>query len=323
MQGLGFGVANYNGRLGGSTMLPYRRDLATGAVARLFAFVTGALVIVGAGATALAQQVTTTTPFQAQNQSFFEQIGTQWGVRGPNFFFQFGGGGMGRPAFGNPDPGAGIRGGWGWQSGPWSGDFNFIAAQGSQRSSVTQAPSITLPSGGTGYFSDTSQSPFVISYIPVVGGAPHLPFGYPMALPGGFGLPYPGVGAVYPQQGNPRVQAMLRAGAEGGQPAELSLPRDRDPAVEPAEPQQARAAGPVGQPSTAAAAAPSVAEARLMHQQEQAATNREAAQLLERGITAEESGKSGVARIYYRMAAQRAEGALREQAEARLNGLTP
>ncbi|MDY0170560.1 MAG: hypothetical protein RBS80_28730 [Thermoguttaceae bacterium] len=302
---------------------------ATGVLPRtaLLGYVAAFLVMACANAAAFAQQTTISTPFQGTNTSFFEQIGTQWGVKGPNFFFQFGGPGMGQPVFGNPDPGAGIRGGWAWNSGPWSGHFNFIAAQGSRSSLVSQTPSITLPNGGTGYFSDTSQSPFVISYIPVVGGAPQLPYGYPMVPPPGFGFPYQGVGPVYSEQGNPRVQAMLRARAEGEQPPDPAPPPapapPRGPAPELAEPERAPVAAAPERASTAAAAAPSVAEARLMHQQEQAAANREAAQLLERGITAEEAGKPGVARVYYQMAAQRAEGDLREQAEARLNGLTP
>ncbi len=273
-------------------------------------------------ASAEAQQATVTTPFHSTNSSFFEQIGTQWGVTGPNFFFQFGGGGMAQPPFGNADPAAGIRSGWSWNSGPWRADFNFIAGQGSRSGMVSQAPSITLPQGGTGYFSDTSQSPFVISYIPVVGGAPQIPFGYPMAPPAGFGFPYPGVGAVH-AEGNPRVQAMLRERAAGGQAVEAAPGRNPPPAPEPAEPERAPAAAPPVRASTAAVAAPGVAEARLMHQQEQAAANQEAMQLLERGITAEESGKPGVARIYYRMAFDRAQGDVREQVQTRLNGLTP
>jgi len=188
---------------------------------------------------------------------------------------------------------------------------------------VSQTPSITLPNGGTGYFSDTSQSPFVIGFIPVVGGAPQLPSTYPMALPAGFGLPYPAVGSVYPEKGNPRVQAMLRARARGEDPPELDLPQKPVTAQEPAEGETAVVPMPPGRGSTAAVAAPSVAEARRMHREELAAANQEAMQFLERGITAEESGKSGVARIYYRMAADRCEGKLREQIESRLNGLSP
>ena len=286
-----------------------------------------------------AQQTTVRTPFHSNSSSFFEQIGTQWGIKGPNFSFQFGGGGMGQPSFGNPDASAGIRSGWAWNSGPWSGNFNFIAAQGSRTGMISQTPSITLPNGGMGYFSDTSQSPFVIGFIPVVGGAPFLPHGYPMGPPSGFGLPHPGVGAVYPERGNPRVQAMLRANASGEPSPELAIPEAPRMAAIPAEPAPAEvapaepppaelatsvpASPPSGRASSAAVAAPSVAEARRMHEQEQAAASQEAMQLYERGITAEESGKPGLARVYYRMAASRSDGALRDQIEARLSALAP
>ncbi len=48
--------------------------------------------------------------------------------------------------------------------------FFFInAAQGDKRSNVLQAPKVTLFNGQQAFVSDTSQSPFVISVIPVVG----------------------------------------------------------------------------------------------------------------------------------------------------------
>ncbi len=48
--------------------------------------------------------------------------------------------------------------------------FFFInAAQGDKRSNVLQAPKVTLFNGQQAYVSDTSQSPFVVSVIPVVG----------------------------------------------------------------------------------------------------------------------------------------------------------
>ncbi len=48
--------------------------------------------------------------------------------------------------------------------------FFFIsAAQGDRRSNVLQAPKVTLFNGQQAFVSDTSQSPFVISVIPVVG----------------------------------------------------------------------------------------------------------------------------------------------------------
>lgn len=47
--------------------------------------------------------------------------------------------------------------------------FFINAAQGDKRSNVLQAPKVTLFNGQQAYVSDTSQSPFVISVIPVVG----------------------------------------------------------------------------------------------------------------------------------------------------------
>lgn len=48
--------------------------------------------------------------------------------------------------------------------------FFFInAAQGDRRSNVLQAPKVTLFNGQQAFVSDTSQSPFVISVVPVVG----------------------------------------------------------------------------------------------------------------------------------------------------------
>ncbi len=47
--------------------------------------------------------------------------------------------------------------------------FFINAAQGDKRSNVLQAPKVTLFNGQQAFVSDTSQSPFVISVIPVVG----------------------------------------------------------------------------------------------------------------------------------------------------------
>ena len=47
--------------------------------------------------------------------------------------------------------------------------FFITAAQGDKRSNVLQAPKVTLFNGQQAFVSDTSQTPFVISVIPVVG----------------------------------------------------------------------------------------------------------------------------------------------------------
>ena len=72
------------------------------------------------------------------------------------------------PQFGGFDPTAGASLGFAILS-DIEAYFFITAAQGDQRSNVLQAPKVTLFNGQQAYVSDTSQSPFVISVIPVVG----------------------------------------------------------------------------------------------------------------------------------------------------------
>ena len=76
------------------------------------------------------------------------------------------------------------------------------------------------------------------------------------------------------------------------------------------------------QSSSAGRAVPSVVEARRLRQLEQAAQNGEAAVLYERGQTAEDGGKPGVAKIYYNRALKLASGDLRKRILARLKALS-
>lgn len=76
--------------------------------------------------------------------------------------------GLSVPQFGGFDPTAGASLGFAILSDIEA--FFFInAAQGDRRSNVLQAPKVTLFNGQQATVSDTSQSPFVISVIPVVG----------------------------------------------------------------------------------------------------------------------------------------------------------
>ncbi|MBL9122330.1 MAG: hypothetical protein JNG90_01770, partial [Planctomycetaceae bacterium] len=72
------------------------------------------------------------------------------------------------PQFGGFDPAAGASFGFAILSQVES-YFFLNAAQGDRRSNVLQAPKVTLFNGQQATVSDTSQSPFVISVIPVVG----------------------------------------------------------------------------------------------------------------------------------------------------------
>jgi general secretion pathway protein D len=72
------------------------------------------------------------------------------------------------PQFGGFQPGSGATVGFAILS-DLEAFFVIEAAQGDRRSNVLQAPKVTLFNGQNAVVSDTSQSPFVISVIPVVG----------------------------------------------------------------------------------------------------------------------------------------------------------
>jgi general secretion pathway protein D len=72
------------------------------------------------------------------------------------------------PQFGGFDPSAGATLGFAILS-DIEAYFFITAAQGDRRSNVLQAPKVTLFNGQQAMVSDTSQTPFVTSVIPVVG----------------------------------------------------------------------------------------------------------------------------------------------------------
>ena len=84
------------------------------------------------------------------------------------------------------------------------GQINFYTnfSQGYKQALTTQTPSVTMMNGQTGYVSDTSQTPFVISVIPVVGAFPTSP----QQLSDASG--------IQPDGADQRIQAMLQAQAD-------------------------------------------------------------------------------------------------------------
>ena len=110
-----------------------------------------------------------TLPTMNLNDSFYESYGVGWSVNrmGPNggFFFNNPGGAV-APAFGGFDPNAGATFGVGTNN----ARFNFSAAQGSNRTIVSEAPMVMVPNGGGGSFFSGTQRPFVTGIVPVVGG---------------------------------------------------------------------------------------------------------------------------------------------------------
>jgi hypothetical protein len=255
---------------------------------------------------AMAQQVTVATPYHSLSDSFFERTGVSWGGRIGGVDFSVGGGtNVAMPQFGGFQPNAGLNMGFGGTR----GFMNLGMSQGSRRSFVSQTPSVTMMNGMSASIHDTSNTPFVVGHVPVVGGFPGIGYFNPIRP-----LPY------YSNSSRPisdsRIQAVKEAMAQGSRSAnrtdraapEAATPRAVAPEV-PAE------------PSSATRAAPSVGEARRLHEQEQTINDNEAMVWFERGKTAEEGGKLKAAKLFYRMADRRATGKLHKTIQARLAAL--
>ncbi len=311
-----------------------------------------------------AQQVTIGTPYNNLSDGFYENFGTSWGLSGKNFFFRQGGSPTSAsPQFGGFDPSSGLSGGWANNGGKLNGFFNFNYSQGYRQNFTSQTPMVTMMNGQTAYFSDTSQSPFVIGQIPVVGGFPVLNYGYPRGTAPVYSMYAPGQALPVTNPHNHRVEQFIRQQEAEKQrqaqrqaqleqaaqrigrfdPNKPPAPQARRPAPpmadEPvdgdldlvaagqvAPPAEAVQAGPAERlaatrGSSAGRAVPSVAEARRLHQAEQATGDSEARALFERGRTAEEGGKPNVAKVYYRMAVRQADGPLRHEIQTHLDRL--
>ena len=315
------------------------------------------LVLGGSGCTRLgtdggprgAQQVTIASPYRNIGSNFFERNAIGWSGNWRGFNFSYGGAALATPPFGGFDANAGITNNFALTGKHGQINFNTAFGQGSKAYATSQTPSVTLMNGQQGYFSDTSQTPFVISMVPVVGAFPIMP-NFGITPPSMFSLADPDS----PRGINPRIHAMamerarqdraveappdgmsvveapaLQPPAQGvpgmavpkkaaAQAAKLMNVRDPPPA-DPAFQAAARLAA--AQESSAGRAAPSVEEARRMHELEKGAGDRDIAAILERARAAEEDGKPGVAKIYYQMVARRGTGDLKQQALERLDAL--
>jgi hypothetical protein len=239
----------------------------------------------------VAQQVNVSGPFNSVGHSFYENNGVNWGLRGPNWFANFGGGAPGvAPPFGGFDPNAGANGGVGFRAGNVMGFLNFTAGQGANSTFVSQTPNVTVPNGGSGFFIDGSFRPFVTSVTPVVS--------------------------------DNSDSSPLRERVRRLQSGEVQTP---SPGEETAEPAAAPAAGGGGsgnaRGSTAERGALSVAAIKAQAAAEQQAGDGELAALLEKAAGAEAAGKPSVAKIYYQMAARRTTGEQQREILARLQTL--
>lgn len=286
----------------------------------------GLLALLAVAARSQAQQFTATTPFHTLHDSFFENQTITWAgnYRGVNF--SFGSAALATPQFGTPSNNAGLTTNFGYFSKYGQIGFGLNFGQGVNQTAVTQTPSVTLMNGQQAFVSDTSQTPFVVSVVPVVGGFPIAPQQF---------QPNPGVD---PNPLDMRMQQMLQARADA-QAQDQQQPAGQARAAQPqkannAAPQGKKQADPVPDPptpaeaaaqrlnaaqeSTAGRPAPSVAEAKRLHQQEVAAGDGEMAALMVRARALEEDGQPNVAKIYYQRIVKHATGELQQQATTRL-----
>jgi hypothetical protein len=268
-----------------------------------------------------AQQVAARAHYTNVSNSFFEQTSVNWSANWGGFHFEFGSPASASPTVGGFTPGAGLSTGFGIANGNFNANFGLSMSQGGQQTLGSQTSMITLSNGQPGFMSDTSQTPFVIGQVPVVGGGA-----------------IPLVGNI-PMVGGPAPMADI--GDAGGGPA-WANPQGLDPIRRPAAGRDQQPGGAAGagqalagnaaaaqaarqlfaaQESSAGRAAPSVAEARRLHEREKAAGATDFDALMERARTAEEEGKPGVAKIYYQMVVKHASGDLKSQASRRLEAL--
>ncbi len=148
----------------------------------------------------VGQNINTETPFHSFGDSYYENHGVNFGFsipggRGngsrivglgpngqltPNLNFSRGGGGF--PPFGGYSPNSGGTFGFGRRNpngGGFSLGLNF--AKGSNRSSVTQAPNLTVQNGFGGSIFSGEVRPFVTSVTPIIGNGG----GYPPPIDNG------------------------------------------------------------------------------------------------------------------------------------------
>ncbi len=249
-------------------------------MARILTSAAAALAFAAAGI-AQGQQALIETPASSIGHSFHENFGVSWGLQGNGWFARFGGAGAAAP-FGGFDPNAAGQFGAGFRGSGMSGFLNFTAGQGSDSFIGGQSASVTVPNGGMGFISDTTQRPFVLGIVPVVGAEPISPV--------------------------KQALSRLREGDMG---------RGERQGRSAATPQSA-----IRNPhSTADRGDLSVAEIRALQAAEDAAQAGQVDPLVARAQECEAEGKLGLARIYYRQASRRAAGSKKSEINAKIRSL--
>jgi hypothetical protein len=199
---------------------------------------------------------------------------------------------------------------------------------------------LTVTDGVPGYMAVGTLSPFVVGYVPVVGGYPTIPAVFamppmPVVPPSSSGV---GADAIrqavrpsaarqvagLPEDNEAAVPAApLPAPAVAPQPAKAALPRatgrlpasagSTRPGDLPAASDGFAGKLTLAQESSAGRPAPSVQEAKRLRAAERASQHAEARVWFERALSAEQAGNLGAAKAYYHLAARRADDALKRE----------
>jgi len=298
---------------------------------KMAALVVAGFILSLAVPTAYGQMIGISTPFNSVSDDFFERIGMGFGfqlqggnragggsavvgllpggIQTPNVMFNQGGFQSALPQFGGHDPNSDANFGFALLKGGNGAFFNFAGGQGNTRNFINQTPSVTITNGQQGTFSDTSQTPFVTSIIPVIGDA-FIPPYYPTMAPAVHPL-HERLERLREMQKQQGASGMQRAAAAAQALGNENLSREDKLSL------QAEAS----RGSSAGRGDLSVAEIKNQQAAEEAAKQTEVQGFIERAKGAEEAGKTNVAKIYYRQALARATGDLRNELQAKLQAL--
>ncbi|HEX4000845.1 MAG TPA: hypothetical protein VHX65_20020 [Pirellulales bacterium] len=305
-------------------------SIGRAAIAASFAI---AMALVSQAAFAWPTQTNVGTGFQNLSNSYFSQTGvnfgfgipttmpnggsavvglTQQGNLGQNIMFQQGGQ-AGIP-FGLGQGTSGASFGYSVKTSLGTMFFGLTSSMGSDRGMTGQAASVTVMDGGTGFISDTSQSPFVTGLVPVVGDNGQSVLGERLQrLANGEGTtnqaqlppaPKPDAGG---QADPPPQNRQLAPNASADEKAADAFERRLSAAQDK----------PVGEPLA------SLAEIRAQKAAEDQAVNEAYRQKLQMAESSLAAGKPGVARLYYQQVVRHANGALKQQAIEALKSLQP
>ncbi|MEE2684983.1 MAG: hypothetical protein VYB09_01635 [Planctomycetota bacterium] len=245
-------------------------------------------------ATSHAQEVVMSSPSHNIQEGFYERIGFGMGYSkiGPRggWFFDFNSIHGAVPPFGGW-AGGGARFGFGSRNGKSRFNFNMVMAQGNTRSMTMVAPSITVPNGYGGSIFSGSVRPFVTGWVPVVGQGwsvqPVIPYRH---------------GTAHLREKLRRVDdSREKSATPRATEPDLVLGKQVTPPVVPRF------------SSSADRGDDSLQSIRKQLAEQDRLRLVEAYDLIIEGQQAEIAGKKGVARIYYRQAANRCQGTLREE----------